>query len=161
MLLWQNEWTEVDCPGVFRLPLVNMRMWHPSCNVNKINYWQEHWLQYTTVLSSSMTYQQVCNWINATVPLVEQELPTLPEHMRSPSVLVGFMFLVLCVLFCRLLFFPLSFFFLAIVLSVLRFTDSDYPFGIFKLFLLRLVYWGSWRFNVEDATLTIRSNVPE
>jgi hypothetical protein len=24
---------------------------------------------------------------------------------------------------------------LAIVLSVLRFTDSDYPFGIFKLFL--------------------------
>jgi hypothetical protein len=27
-------------------------------------------------------------------------------------------------------------FLLAIVLSVLRFTDSDYPFGIFKLFLL-------------------------
>jgi len=25
---------------------------------------------------------------------------------------------------------------LAIVLSVLRITDSDYPFGIFKLFLL-------------------------
>jgi hypothetical protein len=25
--------------------------------------------------------------------------------------------------------------YLAIVLSVLRFTDSDYPFGIFKLFL--------------------------
>jgi hypothetical protein len=32
----------------------------------------------------------------------------------------------------------LYFFLLAIVLSVLlRFTDSDYPFGIFKLFLLR------------------------
>ena len=27
-------------------------------------------------------------------------------------------------------------FLLAIVLSVLRFTDSDYPFGIFKLFLI-------------------------
>jgi len=30
--------------------------------------------------------------------------------------------------------FPLVLFLLAIVLSVLRFTDSDYPFGIFKLF---------------------------
>jgi hypothetical protein len=29
-------------------------------------------------------------------------------------------------------------FHLAIVLSVLRFTDSDYPFGIFKLFFLLL-----------------------
>ena len=39
--------------------------------------------------------------------------------------------LVLCVTFC--LFVP---FLLAIVLSVLyRFTDPDYPFGIFKLFL--------------------------
>jgi hypothetical protein len=32
----------------------------------------------------------------------------------------------------------LSFFFLAIVLSVLlRYTDSDYPFGIFKLFCVK------------------------
>jgi hypothetical protein len=37
-------------------------------------------------------------------------------------------------MFCRSLFVP---FLLAIVLSVrLRFTDSDYPFGIFKLFLV-------------------------
>jgi hypothetical protein len=39
--------------------------------------------------------------------------------------------------FCRslfVLFFFFSFFFV-IVLSVLQFTDSDYPFGIFKLFL--------------------------
>jgi hypothetical protein len=34
-------------------------------------------------------------------------------------------------MFCRSLFVL----FLAIVLSVLRYTDSDYPFGIFKLFL--------------------------
>jgi hypothetical protein len=40
-------------------------------------------------------------------------------------------------MFCRLLFLLLSF---SIVLSVLlRFTDSDYPFGIFKLFLLVMV----------------------
>ena len=40
-------------------------------------------------------------------------------------------------MFCRLLFLLLSF---SIVLSVLlRSTDSDYPFGIFKLFLLAMV----------------------
>jgi hypothetical protein len=37
------------------------------------------------------------------------------------------------VLFCRSLFFLLSFFLLLIVLSVLRFTDSVYPFGILTL----------------------------
>jgi hypothetical protein len=30
---------------------------------------------------------------------------------------------------------PFVLFILAIVLSVLRYMDSDYPFGIFKLFL--------------------------
>jgi hypothetical protein len=40
-------------------------------------------------------------------------------------------------MFCRPLFVLLYFFFLAIVFSVLlRYTDSDYLFGIFKLFLL-------------------------
>jgi hypothetical protein len=38
--------------------------------------------------------------------------------------------LVLCKMFCRSLF---VLFYLAIALSVLRFTDSDYLFGIFKL----------------------------
>ena len=40
-------------------------------------------------------------------------------------------FYVYC-MFCRLLF---VLFLLAIGLSVLRYTNSDYPFGIFKLFL--------------------------
>jgi hypothetical protein len=39
--------------------------------------------------------------------------------------------LVFCVEFCKSLF---VLFRLAIVLSVLRFTDADYPFGIYKLF---------------------------
>ena len=40
------------------------------------------------------------------------------------------------VMFCRLLFFPFVIFRLTIVLSVLfRFTDSDYSFGIFKIFI--------------------------
>ena len=57
------------------------------------------------------------------VSLVEQELPTLPEHLSSPPVLSRVRVtrsLVLRV-FCRSLF-------------VLWFTDYDYPFGIFKLF---------------------------
>jgi hypothetical protein len=48
------------------------------------------------------------------VSLVEQELPTLPEHLSAPP--------VFCVVFVLL----------PIVLSVLRFTSSDYSFGIFK-----------------------------
>jgi hypothetical protein len=88
------------------------------------------------------------------VPLVEQELSTLPEHLSSPSVLSSFRVtrsLVLCVCFVDrcLSFCTFSFghcvvcssiygfwlplwCILAIVLSVhLRLTDSDYPFGVF------------------------------
>ena len=64
---------------------------------------------------------------------VEQELLTLSEHPRPPSAFSGVgvaRSLVFCVVFCRSLFFL----FLAIVFSVLRFTASDYPFGIFNLF---------------------------
>jgi hypothetical protein len=69
------------------------------------------------------------------MPLVEQELLTLPENMSSHPVLSVTRSLVLCVCFVDRC---LSFctFLLAIVLSVLlRYTDSDYSFGILKLFL--------------------------
>jgi hypothetical protein len=70
--------------------------------------------------------------------VLEQELLTLPEHLSSPSVFSEVhvtQSLVLCVCFVdRCL--SLCTFLLAIVLSVLRYTDSDYPFGVFKLFLL-------------------------
>jgi len=53
-------------------------------------------------------------------------------------------------IFCRSLFVPFVFFLLVIVLSVLRFTDSDYLFGIFKLFLT-YIRWEQatiwWVFN--------------
>jgi hypothetical protein len=72
------------------------------------------------------------------VPLVEQELLTLPEHLSPPPVFSGVRVtrsLVLYVCFVDLVF-PFVLFLLAIVLSVLlRYTDSDCPFGIFKLFL--------------------------
>ena len=70
--------------------------------------------------------------------LMEQELLTLPGHLSSPPVFSGVRvtrslvlyvcFVDLCLSFCTI-------FLLSIVLSVrLRYTDSDYPYGIFKLF---------------------------
>jgi hypothetical protein len=68
------------------------------------------------------------------VPLVEQEIPTLPEHLSSPPVFSGVRVirsLVLCVCFVNrcMSFCPFS----LVLCVLLRFTDSDYPFGIFKL----------------------------
>jgi hypothetical protein len=69
---------------------------------------------------------------------VEQELVTFLEHLSSSRLLGGLyysIFISMC-MFCRSLFVLLSFFFLVIVLSVLlRFMDSNYPIGIFKLIL--------------------------
>ena len=52
-------------------------------------------------------------------------------------------------MFCRSLFFFLYIFLLAIVLSVIRYTDSDCPFGIFNLFLVK-----SRDMNIELLTIT-------
>ena len=82
-----------------------------------------------------MTYHRVLTRLTRQVPLVEQELPTLPDHLSSFPVFSGVYVarsLVLCVGFVDSCFFP--FVLLAIVLSVLRYADSDYPFGIFKSF---------------------------
>ena len=59
---------------------------------------------------------------------------TRPEYKSSYLVLVA-RSVFFCVMFYRSLF---VLFRLAIVLSVLRFTASDYAFGIFKLFLLEI-----------------------
>ena len=78
-------------------------------------------------------------FVTRRVPLVEQELLTNTEHLCSPSIFSGVRVpcsLVFCVVFCRSLLVLLSFFHLSIVLSVLFwFTNSDYAFAIFKLFL--------------------------
>jgi hypothetical protein len=59
-------------------------------------------------------------------------------------------------MFCRLLFVFFLLFLVAIVLSVLWFTDSDYPFGIIKPFLkssLRKLYGRQW--NLEKPSQKI------
>ena len=66
------------------------------------------------VLSSCMTYHRVCNRLTRRVPLVEQELLTLPDHLSSPPVFCEVCitrYLVLCVCFVdrSLSFCPFSF----------------------------------------------------
>jgi hypothetical protein len=57
------------------------------------------------------------------LPLVEQELYTIPEHLSWPSILS-----LIC-MFCRSSFVLLYFFFfwLLCCLSFLDFSDSDFP----------------------------------
>ena len=67
---------------------------------------------------------------------------TLTEHLSSPPVFSGVhvtQYLVLCGMFADH-FCPFVLFLLATVLSVVRFTDSHYPFGIFKLFFSRIYF---------------------
>ena len=60
------------------------------------------------VLIHSWTTARFVTRVTQRVPLVEQELPTLPEHLSSPWVLVGFVLLdrslIFSVVFCRSLF---------------------------------------------------------
>ena len=78
------------------------------------------------------------------VPHVDQELLPLPHHPGSPPVFSEVhvaRLLVFCIVFCGSMF---VLFLLAIVLSVLPFTISDYLFGIFKLFfkIAVILDWG-------------------
>ena len=69
------------------------------------------------------------------MPLVEQELPTLPEHFSSPavfSVVRVTQSLVVCVYFVDSLLILLYFFCWSLCCQFF----SDYPFDIFKLFLM-------------------------
>ena len=71
----------------------------------------------------------------------KQELLTLLEYLNLPPVFSGIRVtrpLVLCVMFCRSLFVLLCF---TIVVSGLLISDSDYPIGIFKLFLTLSDVW--------------------
>jgi hypothetical protein len=86
-------------------------------------------------LSHSLPLIGFLSIVTQRVSLVEQELPIFPS---SSTVLSGFRVtqsLDFSIIFCRSLFVILPFFLLAIVLSVLRITDSDNSFDIFKFFL--------------------------
>ena len=86
-----------------------------------------------------MTYHQVCNksdMINVTMSHVREDLLTVPEHLKFILVFSAIRVtrsLAFCVILCRSLF---VLFLLAIVLSLLRITASDYFFRTFKLFFI-------------------------
>ena len=68
---------------------------------------------------------------------MEQELLTFPEHLSSPPVFSGVhvtLSLVLCVMFVDLCLIFCTFSFGHCVVCPSSIMDSDYPFGIFKLF---------------------------
>ena len=78
------------------------------------------------------------------VSLVEQELPTLPEHMSSPPVFSGVRVTRSLVLYTCFVDRPFVFFLLVIVLSILlRCMASENPFGMFKLFCIYSVQQGT------------------
>ena len=86
-----------------------------------------------------MTYHLGFNMSNitgATYRLGTAYLSEVPEF--TTIFFSGFVFsiLVICVVFCTTLFMLFVLFHLTILLSVLRFTASAYPFDIFKLFLI-------------------------
>ena len=98
------------------------------------------------------------------VSLVEQELRFLPEHLFQWD--PCYSIIILCVMFYRSLFVLFVLFLLAIELSVLlRFTDSDYPFGIIKLVFLardaktqRKEGWGVVNWSLSNI-LFLRSSI--
>ena len=85
--------------------------------------------------------------------LVEQELPTLPEHLSSPPVFGGVRvtrslvlyvyFVDRCLSFC-------TFSFGHCGVSVLRYMDYNCPFGIFKLFL----HVSFQQVNLDEVNIT-------
>jgi hypothetical protein len=102
--------------------------------------------------------------------MTQSELLTLPEHLSSPPVFSRVRVtrsLVLYVCFLIVVC-PFVLFLLSIVLSIfLRYTDSDCPFGIFKLFLCfseficDVVYSGFMRwifFSAMDSSIFVSNN---
>ena len=114
-----NHWEVKVTNGHIYVPL----------DVNTFRYFPRSWL--ITVFVIGVTRR---------MPLVEQELCFLPEHLSSLLIFSGILVtrsLVLYVMFRRSLFVLL-----AIVLSVLRYTDSDYPVDL-RILITPLIY-GFW-----------------
>ena len=109
--------------------------------------------QCTHYLSLTLTNDIIVNCISTTIKTIQIEFSNFLEYrtvlsvwylnksfsiclyfLSLPPVLVGFVLLYVYVLYIIVC--PLVLFLMAIMLSVLhRYTDSDYPLGIFKLFL--------------------------
>jgi hypothetical protein len=108
------------------------------------------------VLYKSWTFRWLLLWFKIVIkallftylplyaPLVEQELPTFPEHLCSA------LFLLWCALClkCCVQTIVCPFCFVHLLSILLRLMDSDYPFLIFKLFLLYIKWYNIFRMLV-------------
>ena len=90
-----------------------------------------------------MTYHRFVTRLTRRVPLVEQKLFTLPEHLSSSPVcsrvpVTRSLVLYVCLIYRSL--FVLLYFFIWPLCCLLRYADSDYSLWyIFKLFLTRII----------------------
>ena len=85
------------------------------------------------VLSPFMTYHRFVTRLTRRVPLVQKKLFTLPEHLSSSPVfsrvrVTRSLVLYVCLIYRSL--FVLLYFFFWPLCCLLRYADSDYPFGI-------------------------------
>jgi hypothetical protein len=102
-----------------------------------------------------MTYHRVCNQINTTgatsgagtaYPSGAPEFTPIFSGVRvTRSLILCVWFEDRCLSFCT--------FSVATVLSVLRYTDSDYPFDIFKLFFIHTIYLLHEHHVAEETTV--------
>ena len=104
-----------------------------------------------TILNHSNSHRNVHDLYSTTntrvtrrVPQVEQELPTFLEHLCSA------LFLVWCALClkCCVQTIVCPFCFVHLLSVLLRWMDSNYPFLIFKLFLLYIKWYNIFRILV-------------
>ena len=86
----------------------------------------------------------VDNWVDWHLCRKEKiPIKLVKQHMSSPTVFIGVR-VTRSLIFCVMHWIPFVChfgLFVTIVLSVLRFTDSDYPFGTFKLFTINKTSW--------------------
>ena len=115
-----------------------------------------------SIITHLTIYESICSLfyslggfsrLERRVPLVEQEFLTFPQHQNSPQVFSDEVrvvwSLVFCVMFSRSCLSLCSFSF-SHLSFLLRFTDdSDYHFGIFKLFLAKCHNW------VQNCNVTV------
>lgn len=94
------------------------------------------YIYHNRVLSSCKPHHRTI--VTPRVPHVKQELPTLFEHPSSHPVFCWVhvaQSLVVCVVFCGLLFVILSFPLVNVLSVLLRFIHYDFAFDIFNFFL--------------------------
>ena len=143
LLILDWKWIEIGCIIAFRLLKLSLRKFYA-----RHHYWVKCYGTSVSQMTADIvplvvnTFRSFSHSLLITgfvtrvvwwVPWVEKELLSFPEHLSSTPGFSGDHAIVdRC--------FPYGLFLLSIVLSVIGFMDSDYPFVIFKLLLFQMSY---------------------